>query len=470
MLFGFYPKANDKLLSDLEKELHYKLELNRRSRRGITKDIIEDEKKQIKIFFNSLYLSYFSIPQEEVSVPLTAQYYSGAKIGYRIIKKILDTLISEKFITINYGNEYSGKVSRIKPSSKLAKKFDEIGFRWRYYKPTKDDNIIIRSEDKKSNIPLPNNKQIKEQQNKLHNYNELLSKHCIALDLDDTQLKKIEVEIKQQQKRYPSIEPIYSLNFSRVHLRRIYSKGKTNLGGRFYGGWWQSLPSIYRPHIRIDGYKTVEVDYSTMSLRLLYAREGKKVPLSRDMYDLGLKGSSEYLKTARKLIKVFINAILNDSKGNFRLNAAEYKKLKLTHKELTDLVNKHHQPIKHHFGTGVGLELMYLDSILAERLMEWFTYNNVILLPIHDSFIIRAGYVFSLQEQMKIEFERLVAADINVKSDVVKLREHFQVANSKLEGQSGKLVSGLDTWELLNDNTYGIYERYYEYWYQYFYH
>ena len=468
MLFSFYPKANDNLFSDLEKELHNKLELSRRSRRGITKDIISDEKILIKILFNALYLSYFSIPKEEVSVPLTAQYYSGAKIGYRIIKKVVDTLTSEKLITIKYGNEYSGKVSRIKPSSKLAKIFDEIGFRWRYYKPVKDDNIIIRSEDKKTNIPLPNNKQIKEQQDKLQKYNELLSNHCIALDLDDSQLKEIEVEIKQQQKR-KSIEPIYSLNFSRVHLRRIYSKGKTNLGGRFYGGWWQSLPSIYRPHITIDDYKTVEVDYSTMSLRLLYAREGKKVPLSRDMYDLGLKGSSEYLKTARKLIKVFINAILNDSKGNFRLNADDYKKLELTHKELTELVNNHHQPIKHHFGTGVGLELMYLDSILAERLMEWFTYNNVILLPIHDSFIIRAGYVFSLEEQMKIEFKRLVAADIKVKSDVIKLREHFQVENSKLEGQSGTVIPIQDTYDLIFNKPRGIYERYYEYWYKYFY-
>ena len=468
MLFSFYSLANDNLLSDLEKELHNKLELSRLSRRGITKDIISDEKILIKILFNALYLSYFSIPQEAVSVPLTAQYYSGAKIGYRIIKKVVDTLTSEKLITIKYGNEYSGKVSRIKPSSKLAKIFDEIGFRWRYYKPVKDDNIIIRSENKKTNIPLPNNKQIKEQQDKLQKYNELLSNHCIALDLDDAQIKEIEVEIKQQQKR-KSIEPIYSLNFSRVHLRRIYSKGKTNLGGRFYGGWWQSLPSIYRPHITIDDYKTVEVDYSTMSLRLLYAREGKKVPLSRDMYDLGLKGSSEYLKTARKLIKVFINAILNDSKGNFRLNADDYKKLELTHKELTELVNKHHQPIKHHFGTGVGLELMYLDSILAERLMEWFTYNNVILLPIHDSFIIRAGYVFSLEEQMKIEFKRLVAADIKVKSDVIKLREHFQVENSKLEGQSGTVIPIQDTYDLIFNKPRGIYERYYEYWYKYFY-
>ena len=45
MLFSFYSLANDNLLSDLEKELHNKLELSRRSRRGITKDIIRHDRQ-----------------------------------------------------------------------------------------------------------------------------------------------------------------------------------------------------------------------------------------------------------------------------------------------------------------------------------------------------------------------------------------------------------------------------------------
>lgn len=200
MLFSFYPIANDKLFFKLEEELHNKLESNRPSKRGISKDIIKDEQKLINVFFNALYLSYFSIPPEEVSVPLTAQYYTGTKFGYKNVKKIVDTLIAEKLITIKYGSEYSGKVSRIKPSSKLAKIFNEIGFRWRYYKPNKDDNLIIRSEDKKSNLSLPQNTRIKQQQQKLHKYNKFISKHCIALDLDDTQIKYLEREIKQKTK------------------------------------------------------------------------------------------------------------------------------------------------------------------------------------------------------------------------------------------------------------------------------
>ena len=468
MLFSFYPRANDKLLSDLENKFHHKLELNRPSRRGISRDIVKDEKNLIKVFFNALYLSYFSIPQEEVSVPLTSQHYTGTKFGYKNVKKIVDTLIAEKFIIIKYGSQYSGKVSRIKPSSKLAKIFDEIGFRWRYYKPNKEDNLIIRSEDKKSNLSLPQNTRIKQQQQKLHVYNEFISKHCIALDLDDTQIKYLESEIKQQNHNKYKIEPSYSLNFSRVHLRRIFSKGSIDLGGRFYGGWWQTIPSKFRPHIRIDGYKTVEVDYSTMSLRLLYAREGRNVPISRDMYDLGLKGSSEYLSNSRKIIKTFINAILNDSKGNFRLSAADHQKLKLTHKELQTLVDRYHEPIKHHFGTGVGLELMYLDSILAERLMEWFTFNSIILLPIHDSFIIRAGYEASLRSQMKIEFTRLVNADVQVKSDVIKNREHFPNVDVAVGDIKKQIIKGIDVLDFLLDDTHGIYERYIASWYNYF--
>ena len=467
MFFSFYPLATDNLLNKLEITLFDKLDSNRASRRGISKDIIKDERNLIKIFFNSLYLSYFSIPPEEISVPLTAQYYTGTKFGYKNVKKVVDTLIAEKLITIKYGSEYSGKVSRIKPSSKLAKIFDKIGFRWRYYKPNKEDNLIIRSEDKKTNLSLPQNTRIKQQQQKLHKYNEFISKHCIALDLDDTQIKYLEREIKQQKQKRYVIEPSYSLNFSRVHLRRIFSKGSIDLGGRFYGGWWQTIPSKYRPHIRIDGYKTVEVDYSTMSLRLLYAREDKKVPISRDMYDLGLKGSSKYLSNSRKLIKTFINAILNDSKGNFRLSAADYQTLKLTHKELKTLVDRYHEPIKHHFGTGVGLKLMYLDSILAERLMEWFTYNNIILLPIHDSFIIRAGYELSLRAQMKIEFKKLVNADVQVKSDVVKNREHFPNVVVAVSDIKKQIIKGTDTLHYLLDDTYGIYERYTASWYDY---
>ena len=96
----------------------------------------------------------------------------------------------------------------------------------------------------------------------------------------------------------------------------------------------KAYPSRYRPHITIDGYKTAEVDYSTMSLRLLYSKEGIKVPEKQDLYDIGLKGSKKYLTRARELIKIYINALLNDESRRYRLKPGELDELKLSHKEL----------------------------------------------------------------------------------------------------------------------------------------
>ena len=60
------------------------------------------------------------------------------------------------------------------------------------------------------------------------------------------------------------------------------------LGGRFYRGWWQSIPSQHRPHIRIDGKKTIEVGYSGMCLRILYALAKQEMSLEDDPYNIGL--------------------------------------------------------------------------------------------------------------------------------------------------------------------------------------
>ena len=61
--------------------------------------------------------------------------------------------------------------------------------------------------------------------------------------------------------------------------------------GRFYDGWWQSIPSKdwqYRTHITIDGQRTCEVDYSSVCLRIVYALKGISIDPEEDLYDIGL--------------------------------------------------------------------------------------------------------------------------------------------------------------------------------------
>lgn len=483
--FNWYPVGNDSLLNKVIDITLLQISSLRKSSRGISSKIKKDERQITRHLINALYLSYFSIPKVPVSINMTAKSYSRSTYGYKNIRKVIKSLDKLSLIEIKKGSEYAGKVTRIWSSDKLTKIFKGLGFIWRHYPLDKTKEVIVvrdrilvkgakRKKYKKITISTPNNKTITNQRNNLFKINEFLSQHCIALDLSNKDLDKIKAELREEEKEskthfFWEEKPIYSLNFSLVQLRRIYSRANTSLGGRYYGGWWQVLPSKYRPHIKIDDYKTTEVDFSTMSLNLLYAREGIQVPDTKDLYDIGLKGSKQYLKRARELIKKYINAILNNESGRYQLSSAELKELKLSsHKKLKDLVIKYHKPISHFFGTGVGLELMYLDSVIAERLMLKFQYQNIVLLPIHDSFIIRTGFASWLRTEMKQSFKELMNKYIEVKSIGFKPREYFNKplpppSNDPSEG----IIRGEDLWkELIKDDSRDLYTKYCSYWHQ----
>ncbi|TWI60953.1 hypothetical protein LZ24_03473, partial [Desulfobotulus alkaliphilus] len=74
-------------------------------------------------------------------------------------------------------------------------------------------------------------------------------------------------------------------------VHRVFNQGSWDLGGRFYGGWWQTCPKAERKTITIGdrtdpngGEATVELDYSCLYPTLLYAEKG--LELSKDAYDI----------------------------------------------------------------------------------------------------------------------------------------------------------------------------------------
>ena len=106
-----------------------------------------------------------------------------------------------------------------------------------------------------------------------------------------------------------------SIQLQNVQLTRIFSRGSMELGGRFYRGWWQSIPSKHRPHIRIDGKKTIEVDYSGMCLRILYALAKQQMSLEEDPDEIGIEHWQVIGYKRRRNIKNIINALINDEDG-----------------------------------------------------------------------------------------------------------------------------------------------------------
>ena len=227
----------------------------------------------------------------------------------------------------------------------------------------------------------------------------------------------------------------HSLNFSFVQLKRIFARGSLKKGGRFYGGWWQSLPSEYRPYIKINGYNTSEVDYSTMSLRILYDKVNISVPFDVDLYDIDYKYKNEKdKKTKRKIIKKYVNALINDEKNTYRLDTKSLNTLKMTHKELKDKVYKKYKDIVHFFGTDEGLKAQYLDSVIAEDIILSLLKEPTVVLPIHDSFLIREGHELWLREQMKESFIKFTKSQTNIKLkiDRPRKRDTFKKTNKEI--------------------------------------
>ncbi len=457
--------SNDGFLDSIIAEICLDIDNTRTSYRRINNEIKKKERQACDIIINALYQGYFSIPETWISIPLRRATYTNKDISYRSIKKIYDYLKKNKFIKVKLGSEYAKKYTRIFPTKKLQTKFKSLSFKWRHYHYDNNYKSIILRDKNKVDQNIPKNSTIEKYRANLNKINKFLLKHCVALDLDDNALKIIKrLKLKDKNKE-EGFE--YSLNYSKVYLSRIFSRNSLKLGGRFYRGWWQSLPKKFRPHITIDGYKTSEVDFSTMSLRILYAKENITITDNVDLYDIGLRGSKSYLTESRELIKKYINAILNDDTGNYRLNSKQLTTIKLTHNQLKDRVYKFHKPISKYFSTGIGLETMFIDSQIAEKIMLHYLEDDIVVLPVHDSFIIRSGFESDLSRTMINKFKEVVGFSTKVKAIGPLLPEHFykypKIKTPNTNTSEG-IVSGKDLWNLLNNKSSNIYNNYLDSW------
>ncbi len=188
---------------------------------------------------------------------------------------------------------------------------------------------------------------------------------------------------------------------ARAQLHRVFNRGSFDLGGRFYGGHWQNIPSIGgRDEIKIDGKATTEIDYPAIHVRLLYQEVGKQ--MAGDAYEID-GWPREQVKLA---LLIAINAptpigairALADELRNFPDNGNRFE----TAKALIEAVKARHPDIAHAFGSDAGARLMRKDADLAERVMiEMLTATGIVPLSVHDSFIVPATLASKLEEVME---------------------------------------------------------------------
>jgi len=182
-------------------------------------------------------------------------------------------------------------------------------------------------------------------------------------------------------------------------LFRIFNDGSWERGGRLYGGYWQCISEESRRAITIDGELTIELDFHHLHPRFLYLEQGSD--FTEDAYEVRIAGQL----VNRDLCKTTLNRLLNGSSGERRLASRKEDRELLppgvTLLQVEEALREKHVAIAQHFGTGVGLRLQRTDSDIAMDVLTGLSCGrDIVVLPVHDSFIVQERHRDDLREAM----------------------------------------------------------------------
>ena len=163
----------------------------------------------------------------------------------------------------------------------------------------------------------------------------------------------------------------------------------------------------------IDEGVTTEYDFSQLSPHMLYFAYNHKLG-EEDAYDRVLDGEH------RDIVKQAFNAMVQSSSPlNQKPRKINMDSMEMDWKELRQRILDAHKPIQELFFTGIGNQLQFKDSCIAENVMLQFAEKNQVALPIHDSFIMREGFAGDLEEAMRRAFYDEFQSDIPIKREVI---------------------------------------------------
>ena len=100
--------------------------------------------------------------------------------------------------------------------------------------------------------------------------------------------------------------------------------------------------------------------------------------------------------------------MINDDRGNFKLNNRQIKTMEMNTASLGAWVNKKHPIIKDIKGKGHGLRYQFIDSQIAEKVMMKLLSQGILCLPVHDSFICQEHHLSGLQLAMSEAYEEVL--------------------------------------------------------------
>jgi hypothetical protein len=409
----------DALCLKLSEEVESYLQRAGRRSRTLQHKHRQSFQRSVSILVQDALISHATHPYAPVPISKRPETYGASNIEYRgvpfrmHVEYVYPALLAMGYLQVvkrGYLDRSQGKGKReiYSATDKLIDlfKFDEpIDTRFSNDTPATRLTVSIQSvpvsppvvvsikKDQLKDVHIPpETKAHKAIRSRVKRLNERLKQHWIDLKLTPEQWDEMSQGWKDKNGDF------HTLNLTKRSLYRVFHDDKLKTGGRFYGGWWQEIPSKFRQHIIVDGKETVECDFSGLHPSILYAKE--KHPIPADPYGpiAGLKH--------RDIIKRCFNAMLNSKSRTTRApKEIDIRPTGMKWSEIVHQIEQFHAPIKHHFFTSAGMWLMREDSELAEAIMfDYFEAPNQFCLPVHDSFIVHHAWEQDLQDKMTAVF------------------------------------------------------------------
>lgn len=385
----------------------------------------EKVKQHLFAVTSDLFLAFWADPKKYLAISLSAGYYSTSsrykpvKLGYKRLINVLGAL-EGAYLTRHEGyrnvEDGIGRRTRIRATQKLIDEMVGAGIRPSMFERPRDEEIIVLKDEKKQEVDYTDNADTQRMRMNVNVINGALANTEIELVMTWDDYAQLIADLRDK-----SIKETMdcTLDMTKKKLRRIFNNNSFEQGGRFYGGWWQGLPKKWRSYIDIDGMASVEADYSSIHIQMMYAEKGVSIPKDFDAYQV--KGID---RAFRPLLKVILQTIVNaESRAQAVASIRESTKdhplpQGMNIDEVIQRFVDKHASIRDYFYSGEGVRFQYEDSRLAEKVLLKLIEQKSIALPVHDSFIIGHRWVPQLRQIMEQAFEELYDTKIKVKLDI----------------------------------------------------
>jgi hypothetical protein len=328
---------------------------------------------------------------------------------FRIVVPILNKMIEAGYLDYLKGIKIPkykhGLLSKISPSEKFIKTLSLLkGTEPRILKP--NEPIVLRERSKKARaIEYSDSPEVQLWRENVVNYNSI--RGITKVSLAGMSPEEIEANIGFLGKyAIGDFRNSTSISLTPTYATRIFN-GSFEQGGRFYNCIETIMPKTLRPLIQINDQPTVELDYSSYHIRMLYHLEG--IDYRDNAYSDLAEGDETWTSIYKKIGLINLNSKSRTSTLRaLRSAIREKSEWKQAFDDLNDATLspvldrwlEKHSSIVNHFNSDKGLLLQRYDSDIADSILKHFWSKGVCVLCVHDSFIIQADLEDELREVM----------------------------------------------------------------------